>query len=108
VQESGQLCPQHKFAPRDSLEYRAARVANSEGVWRWEWRDAKDSAGEIGRRRYPTGIQMREAIARCPVDDEAEAETLVSYFQSIENGALTGANIGWESERERAEEDGEV
>ncbi len=77
-------------------------------MWRWEWRTEKDSTGEIGQRRYPVGLMMREAIARCPVEDEAEAETLASYFQSIETGALTGANVGWESERERAEEDGEV
>lgn len=108
MQETGAPCPQHKFGPVEALEHRAARVAASDGVWRWDWREEKSVAGEFIRKRYPQGLIMTEALSRCPVDDEADHETLVGYFQAIEAGALAGAHVGWESERERAEEDGEV
>lgn len=49
---------------------------------------------------------MSEALVRAgPLDDD-ERDALVALLMAIEAGAITGANVGFETAEERREEEG--
>ncbi len=104
--ESGHLCPFVEFAPRTQLEQRAWNAANGDGAWRFHWGEERENDKPILRRR-PEGLMVAEALARCPPEDDAERDALVSLFTAIETGALTGAHRGAETLQERNEEEGD-
>jgi hypothetical protein len=74
-------------------------------VWRWFHGETKDDAGKYIGKRWPEGLIVSEAFARCPPVDDAEREALVTLFAAIESGAITGAAKGIETAEDRQEEE---
>lgn len=74
-------------------------------MWRWFHGEVKDATGKIVGKRWPEGLIVSEALARCPPADTDEHEALVTLFAAIETGAITGAVKGVEHLEERQEED---
>lgn len=45
-------------------------------------------------RLKPLGLDMAEALARCPPDTAEERDALIHLFTAIEAGAIAGAVTG--------------
>jgi hypothetical protein len=95
-----------EFAPQTSIEQRAWNACRGDGVWRWFHGEVKGDDGKIVGKRWPEGLIVSEAFARCPPKDDAEHAALVTLFAAIEAGAMIGAVKGVETLEERQEEEG--
>lgn len=78
-----------EWKPRSRLEAAAWRTVQGGGVWRFERIDEKD--GDVWMTRaVANGLDMNEALARCPPETADEREALVDLFGAIEAGRLDG------------------
>lgn len=77
-------------------------------MWRWFHGEAREDGPDspIVAKRWPEGLIVSEALARCPPADDTEREALVALFAAIEHGAITGAVKGVESDADRLKEEG--
>jgi hypothetical protein len=72
-------------------------------VWRWFHGEIREG-DKVKGKRWPEGLIVSEAFARCPPADEDEREALLALFSAIETGAVTGAHDGMESLEDREQE----
>jgi hypothetical protein len=97
-----------EFAPQSPIEQRAWNACQSPGVWRWHYGEVREGGegSKIVGKRWPEGLILSEVLARCPPADDDERAALMTLFEAIEAGAITGAAKGLETFEERQQEEG--